>query len=164
MKIEVHWTFTVSVKTVNFEAPKHRSGFGGKNGEQRKEDKREIGMKEICQNCRWWENVAQIPFGHCRRHAPIFDSAERIKGDKSRYRFPVTPEDCGCGEFEPKMAKLKSEDKENTRVYILARELDVESSTIIKKCQKHNFEIKNHMSPVSSGLAGLIREWFSNAK
>ncbi|MBW8041576.1 MAG: hypothetical protein FVQ85_16490 [Planctomycetes bacterium] len=121
-------------------------------------------MKEICQNCKWWENVAQIPFGHCRRRAPIFESAERIKGDKSRYRFPITPEDCGCGEFESNMAKPKSENKEHTRVYILARALGVESSTIIEKCHQHNLEIKNHMSRVSPGLAGLIREWFSSPK
>jgi hypothetical protein len=62
------------------------------------------------------------------------------------------------------MAKFKSEDKEGIRVCLLARELDVDNSTIIKKCQKHNFEVKNSMSEVSSGLAGLIREWFKKPK
>lgn len=47
-----------------------------------------------------------------------------------------------------------------TKVYILARELGVKSSTIVRKCQEHNFKIKNHMSRVSPGEAGLIREWF----
>jgi len=48
-----------------------------------------------------------------------------------------------------------------TKVYILARELGVKSLTIVRKCQEHNFKVKNHMSQVSPGLAGLIREWFS---
>lgn len=47
-----------------------------------------------------------------------------------------------------------------TKVYILAKELGVKSSTIVKKCREYNFKIKNHMSPVSPGEAGLIREWF----
>ena len=47
------------------------------------------------------------------------------------------------------------------KVYILAIELKVKSSDIVKKCQEHNFKIKNNMSRVSPGLAGLIREWFS---
>ncbi len=55
-------------------------------------------------------------------------------------------------------------EKTNTRVYILACELNAKSSAIIKKCQEHNFDIKNHMSSVSPGLAGLIREWFSKPK
>lgn len=46
------------------------------------------------------------------------------------------------------------------KVYILAKELKLKSSAIIKKCQEHNFKIKNHMSQVSPGLEGLIREWF----
>ena len=48
-----------------------------------------------------------------------------------------------------------------TRVYILARELGVKSSAIVKKCQDEGLEIKNHMSVISAGLAATIREWFS---
>jgi translation initiation factor IF-2 len=48
-----------------------------------------------------------------------------------------------------------------TRVYILAKELGVKSSAIIKKCQDEGLEIKNHMSVISAGLAATIREWFS---
>jgi len=63
-----------------------------------------------------------------------------------------------CGEYKHR------ETNNATRVYILARELNAKSTTIVKKCQKHNFDIKNHMSLVSPGLAGLIREWFSKPK
>jgi len=48
-----------------------------------------------------------------------------------------------------------------TRVYILAKELGVKSSAIVKKCQDEGLEIKNHMSVISAGLAATIREWFS---
>jgi len=48
-----------------------------------------------------------------------------------------------------------------TRVYILAKELDVKSSAIVKKCQDEGLEVKNHMSVISAGLAATIREWFS---
>ena len=48
-----------------------------------------------------------------------------------------------------------------TRVYILAKELGVKSSAIIKKCQDEGLDIKNHMSVISVGLAATIREWFS---
>jgi translation initiation factor IF-2 len=48
-----------------------------------------------------------------------------------------------------------------TRVYILADELGVKSSAIIKKCQAEGLDIKNHMSVISAGLAATIREWFS---
>ncbi|MBW7988399.1 MAG: replication initiation negative regulator SeqA [Planctomycetes bacterium] len=46
----------------------------------------------------------------------------------------------------------------------MAKELGVKKcSAIINKCQEHNFStIKTPMSRVSPGLAGLIREWFSN--
>lgn len=63
-------------------------------------------------------------------------------------------------------AKIRKDGRNSgylTRVYILARELDVKTSTIVTKCQEHNFEVKNHMSLVSPGIAGLIREWFSKA-
>ena len=49
----------------------------------------------------------------------------------------------------------------STRVYILAKELDVKSSAIVKKCQDEGLEVKNHMSVISAGLAATIREWFS---
>ena len=48
-----------------------------------------------------------------------------------------------------------------TRVYILAKELGVKSSSIVKKCQNEGLEINNHMSTISAGLAATIREWFS---
>jgi translation initiation factor IF-2 len=48
-----------------------------------------------------------------------------------------------------------------TRVYILAKELGVKSSAIVKKCQDEGLEVKNHMSVISVGLAATIREWFS---
>ena len=51
-----------------------------------------------------------------------------------------------------------------TRVHLLAKELGVKSKLIIEKCQKHNFDIKNHMSTISFGLAAMIREWFDKPK
>jgi translation initiation factor IF-2 len=51
-----------------------------------------------------------------------------------------------------------------TRVYILARELGVKSSAIVKKCQDEDLDIKNHMSSISAGLAATIREWFSEGE
>jgi translation initiation factor IF-2 len=48
-----------------------------------------------------------------------------------------------------------------TRVYILAKELGVDSSAIVKKCQDESLDVKNHMSTISAGLAATIREWFS---
>ncbi len=49
----------------------------------------------------------------------------------------------------------------STRVYILAKELGVKSSAIVKKCQDEGLEVKNHMSVISAGLAATIHEWFS---
>jgi len=51
-----------------------------------------------------------------------------------------------------------------TRVYILARELGVKSSAVVKKCQDEGLDIKNHMSAISAGLAATIREWFSEGE
>ncbi|MGD1042811.1 MAG: translation initiation factor IF-2 [Sedimentisphaerales bacterium] len=48
-----------------------------------------------------------------------------------------------------------------TRVYLLARELGVSSTAIMKKCQDEGLDIKNHMATISAGLAATIREWFS---
>jgi translation initiation factor IF-2 len=48
-----------------------------------------------------------------------------------------------------------------TRIYILAKELGVKSSAILKKAQAEGLDIKNHMSVISAGLAATIREWFS---
>ncbi len=48
-----------------------------------------------------------------------------------------------------------------TRVYILAKELGIKSTAIVKKCQDEGLEVKNHMSVLSAGLAATIREWFS---
>lgn len=50
-----------------------------------------------------------------------------------------------------------------TRVYILAKELGVKSTAIVKKCQDEGLDIKNHMSVISAGLAATIREWFSES-
>jgi translation initiation factor IF-2 len=51
-----------------------------------------------------------------------------------------------------------------TRVYILAKELNVKSSAIVKKCQDEGLDVKNHMSTISAGLAATIREWFSEGE
>ncbi|MHC4364392.1 MAG: translation initiation factor IF-2 [Planctomycetota bacterium] len=48
-----------------------------------------------------------------------------------------------------------------TRVYILAKELGVKSTAIVKKCQDEGLDVKNHMSSISAGLAATIHEWFS---
>jgi len=51
-----------------------------------------------------------------------------------------------------------------TRVYILAKELGVKSSAIVKKCQDEGLDVKNHMSAISAGLAATICEWFSEGE
>jgi translation initiation factor IF-2 len=51
-----------------------------------------------------------------------------------------------------------------TRVYLLARELGVSSTAIIKKCQDEGLDIRNHMATISAGLAATIREWFSEGE
>ena len=51
-----------------------------------------------------------------------------------------------------------------TRIYILAKELGVKSSAIVKKCQDEDLDVKNHMSVISAGLAATIREWFSEGE
>lgn len=51
-----------------------------------------------------------------------------------------------------------------TRVYLLAKELGVKSSSIIKKCQDEGLDVKNHMSTIKAGLAATIREWFSEGE
>ncbi|MHC4562640.1 MAG: translation initiation factor IF-2 [Planctomycetota bacterium] len=48
-----------------------------------------------------------------------------------------------------------------TRIFELARELDVTSKVVLTKCRAEGLEIKNHMSTVSAGLEATIREWFS---
>jgi translation initiation factor IF-2 len=52
----------------------------------------------------------------------------------------------------------------STRVYILAKELGIKSSAIVKKCQDEGLDVKNHMSVLSAGLAATIREWFSEGE
>jgi translation initiation factor IF-2 len=49
-------------------------------------------------------------------------------------------------------------------VHILAKELDVKSSAIIKKCRDEGLDVKNHMSVISAGLAATIKEWFSEGE
>ncbi len=51
-----------------------------------------------------------------------------------------------------------------TRVYILARELGVKSSAIVKKCQDEGLDVRNHMATISAGLAATIREWFTEGE
>ena len=51
-----------------------------------------------------------------------------------------------------------------TRVYILAKELGVKSTAIVKKCQDEGLDVKNHMSTISAGLTATIREWFSEGE
>jgi len=51
-----------------------------------------------------------------------------------------------------------------TRVYILAKELGVKSSAIVKKCQDEGLDVENHMSAISAGLAATIREWFTEGE
>jgi len=51
-----------------------------------------------------------------------------------------------------------------TRVYILAKELGVKSTAIVKKCQDEGLDVKNHMATISAGLAATIREWFSEGE
>ena len=51
-----------------------------------------------------------------------------------------------------------------TRVYLLAKELGIKSTAIVKKCQSEGLDIKNHMSVLSAGLAATIREWFSEGE
>jgi translation initiation factor IF-2 len=48
------------------------------------------------------------------------------------------------------------------RVHDLAKELLVESKTIIEKCHAEGIEVKNHNQVVTLGLAATIREWFSD--
>ena len=52
----------------------------------------------------------------------------------------------------------------STRVYILAKELGIKSSAIVKKCQDEGLDVKNHMSVLKAGLAATIREWFSEGE
>ncbi len=51
-----------------------------------------------------------------------------------------------------------------TRIYILAKELGVKSSAVVRKCQDEDLDVKNHMSVISAGLAATIREWFSEGE
>jgi translation initiation factor IF-2 len=51
-----------------------------------------------------------------------------------------------------------------TRVYLLAKELGVKSTAIVKKCQDEGLDVKNHMSAISAGLAATIREWFTEGE
>jgi translation initiation factor IF-2 len=51
-----------------------------------------------------------------------------------------------------------------TRIYLLARELGVSSTAILKKCQDEGLDIRNHMATISAGLAATIKEWFSEGE
>ena len=52
----------------------------------------------------------------------------------------------------------------STRVYILAEELGVKSTAIVKKCRDEGLDVKNHMAVISAGLDATIREWFSEGE
>lgn len=52
----------------------------------------------------------------------------------------------------------------DTRVYILARELGVKSSAIVKRCQDAGLDVQNHMAPISSELAAIIRVFLTEGK
>lgn len=52
---------------------------------------------------------------------------------------------------------------EKLRIHQLAKELNVDSKTILTKCRAEGVEVKNHMSTVLAGLAATIREWFSDS-
>lgn len=52
----------------------------------------------------------------------------------------------------------------STRVHILAKELGVKSTAIVKKCQDEGLDVKGHMSTLSAGLAATIKEWFSEGE
>jgi hypothetical protein len=51
-----------------------------------------------------------------------------------------------------------------TKLYVLARELGVKSSEIVKKCQEEGLNVQNHMATISSGMAATIRQWFTKGK
>ncbi len=54
---------------------------------------------------------------------------------------------------------------EKVRVHTLAKELNVQSKTIVDKCVAEGIEVvKNHMSTLSAGLQATIREWFSESE
>ena len=52
------------------------------------------------------------------------------------------------------------------RIYTLAKELGVDSKTIVAKCQAEGLgdTVKNHMSTLSAGLEATIQEWFSEVE
>lgn len=104
-----------------------------------------------CKTCKFFKKIGSYQkMSECHRNPPAFTSF-----DKKTDAFPRVGEHNFCGEYQSKEANSP------TRVCFLARELDVESSTIVKKCHEHNFDVKNKMSLVSPGLEGIIREWFS---
>ncbi len=49
------------------------------------------------------------------------------------------------------------------RIHQLAKQLNVDSKTILAKCRAEQVDVKNHMSTVSAGLAATIGEWFSES-
>jgi len=51
-----------------------------------------------------------------------------------------------------------------TRVFELARELDVPSKVILTKCRAEGLDIKNHMTTLTAGLEATIREWFTEGE
>ncbi|MBN8645915.1 MAG: hypothetical protein J0L61_11825, partial [Planctomycetes bacterium] len=51
------------------------------------------------------------------------------------------------------------------KIYEIAKELGVESKSIVEKCRAEEVpDIKDHMSVVSVGLEATIREWFSTGE
>ena len=69
-----------------------------------------------------------------------------------------------AGDFDLTLLRIRGGFLATTRVYILARELGVKSSAIVKKCQDEGLNVQNHMATISAGLAATIREWFSEGE
>ncbi len=130
--------------------------------------KSESKSKYTCEMCKFFfRTKATNTIGECHYYPPLCYTPSSLNA------FPRVGKDAFCGKYEDKPKKVivggvfgrrKTDSSEKNRVDILARELNAKTTAIIKKCREHNFDIKNHMSPVSPGLAGLIREWFGKAK
>ena len=121
--------------------------------------------KAICKTCKYFsQKEDDRTVGECHYDPPVFAPPQNLNA------FPSVDNNNFCGKYRPKETNnaasvhILAHELSATRVHILAREVNVKSTAIVKKCRGHNFDIKNHMSKVSPGLAGLIREWFSEPK
>ena len=114
----------------------------------------EIGGEKLAKHVDW--NMGRVSIGKTIMQR-LFKQNDTIIISKS-YDNTVIVRKKSFGEYKLKEINCP------TRVHILAHELNIKSIVIIKKCQEHNLDIKNLMSSVSPGLAGLIREWFGKPK